>query len=104
MTIEQVWQWLRKATPQIEFEHVTTTFPATADQDHIIPTVLRPTNPEDILWRVVDLKFVSAPATTPCIYRDDATTRRPWQVGNIILRSNVASVVCTLELFVKRDQ
>lgn len=102
-TTDQLVQWLRKATPQIEFEHVEVTFPATANQDLIIPTILRPANPEHIHFRVVDMKFVSAPATTPCIYRDDATTRRTWQPGSIVLRCNVASVRCTLELFVKRD-
>lgn len=103
VTLESLWQWHRKATPGIEFEHVEVTFPATANQDLVIPTKLRPNNPENILWRVVSMKFVSAPGTTPCIYRDDATTRRTWSVGNIILRCNVASVKCTLELFIKRE-
>lgn len=104
VTPEQVWQALRKSSPQIEFEHVTTTFPATANQDHVVATVLRPENPENISWRVVDIEFLSAPAAAPVIYRDSSTTRRLWQPGSIVLRCNVASVKCTLELFIIRTK
>lgn len=100
-TLESFWQLFRKATPNTDFEHVTVTFPSVADQDMVIATVLRPTDPEAVFYRVVDLQFISAP-TTPCIYRDTSTTRRTWSSGNIILRCNVASVTAVLELFTKR--
>jgi hypothetical protein len=102
--VEELWQRVRQGLPSVAFEHMVVTFPATANQDIPIPTKLRPNNPEDILYRVVDYQFISTPAGTPCIYRDTSTTRHPWQVGNIFLRCTVASVVCTLELFVKRVQ
>jgi len=95
---------LRKATSQIEWEHVEVTFPSTADMDLAIPTILRPENPEQIYWRIVDIGFLSAPAACPAIYRDTSKTRRAWYSGYIYLRCNVASVKCTLELFIKRTK
>jgi hypothetical protein len=103
-TLESLWQAHRKATPGIEFQHVEVTFPSTANQDVLIPTLLRPVDPEGILYRIVDMKMLSAPAAAPCIYRDTSTTRRAWGTGFIVLRCNVANVVVTLELFVKREQ
>lgn len=94
---------LRAATPQIEFEHVEVSFPATADQDTAIKTKLRPENPENILYRIVDVKSVGSP-TEFIIYRDDNTTRKPWYAGVMFLRCTQPSIKVTLELFIKREK
>ena len=104
LTADRLWQDFRKAVPSIEFEHVVVTFPSTADQDAVIATILRPTDPEDIFYRVVDIRMLTAPAVTPCVYRDVSSTRRPWSTGTIVLRCNVADITCELELFTKRDR
>lgn len=100
--LDRLQQEFNRSTPTVAFEYVDVSFPATANQDTIIPTTLRPTNPEDICYKVVDLQFLSAPAAAPCIYRDSSTTRRSWQPGSIVLRCSVASVKCVLELSIRR--
>ena len=91
-----------RSVPSIGFEHVDVVFPATANLDLNIPTILRPVDPEDILYKIVDVEFFTAPAAAPVVYRDSTSTRRPWTAGHIILRSNVASLKCTLELTLRR--
>lgn len=100
---KQLEQSIRASTPQIEFEHVDVAFGSTANQDLPIATILRPNNPEDIFYRVVDVKALSTPASF-VIYRDTSTLRKAWQPGVIYLRCNVADVKVTLELFVKRPK
>lgn len=100
MAIEQD---LKASTPQIEFEHVTVSFPSTANQDMPIKTILRPENPANIYYRIVDVQSLAAP-TSFCIYRDTSTTAKVWYPGYIFLRCNVASIKVVLELFIKRDK
>lgn len=100
--LERLNQDFQRSTPQVGFEHVQVLFSSTANQDTVISTTLRPDDPENILYKVVDVQFLSAPAAAPCVYRDSSTTRRAWSTGFIILRCNVASVMCTLELSIKR--
>lgn len=93
---------VQQGVPSIAFEVVDVTFDAVANVDTIIQTSLRPTNPEDVLFQLVELTFLTAPASMPCIYKDGSTTRKPWNTGYIVLRSNVASVKCKLLLTVQR--
>lgn len=102
--LQRLQQGISDMTPELAFEYVEVTFPSTADVDAVIPTRLRPSDPEDIYFTVVDVQFSSAPATTPCIYRDSASTRKPWNTGYVVLRCNVASVVATLRLFTRRTE
>lgn len=100
--LDRLQQDFRKAVPSIAFEYVTVTFAGTANLDTIVTTNLRPANPEDILYKVVDWQYFAAPASTPLVYKDTSSTRKPWGQGYIVLRCNVASVIAVLELTIKR--
>lgn len=100
--MNRLQQDVRKYTPAIEFEYVDVTFNSSANVDTVISTRLRPANPEDVIYTVVGLDFLSNPATVPVIYKDTSTTRKPWGVGFIVLRSNVGSLVAHLKLEIKR--
>jgi hypothetical protein len=102
LAADRLQQDLRNSATAISHQFVTVVFPSTANTDCVIATNLLPSNPEGIYYRVVDWQMMSAPATTPCVYRDTSTSRRAWGTGYIVLRCNVASVSAILELFIPR--
>ncbi len=94
---------LDNSIPYGGYEYVEMVFNANANGDTEIPyDTLTPGDPEQVDWQVVGVKFASAPAAAPVVYRDESATRRPWRTNYIVLRSNVASLRATLLLSTRR--
>ena len=86
-------------TPYSQYEYQDITFPSTVDQDIIISTRLRPSDPEAIFYEIVDWKLLVTPPVVPIIYRDISSTRKPWGSGYVVLRCNIASAMVKIRLF-----
>lgn len=98
--VQLIDQEVSKSTPFTKFQYLDVTFNSVANTDTDIAHDL---NTDEVDWQVVGLKFVIAPGTTPCIYRNIAGSARPWGRNYLILRSNVASVQATLLLTARRE-
>lgn len=86
---------LRRFQLAAQSQYLTVTFPTTANQDQIVQHLLTPPTAELVYYEVVR-------ADRAChIYDDQSTTRKPWTPTYIVLRSDVASALVTLRLFVK---
>jgi hypothetical protein len=94
---------IRGASPFSTTELVEVTFNDTANADTVIRHTLNSTQPDRVLWQVVGVALMAAPATVPVIYRDSSTNHRKWESDYIILRSNVAGLKATLVLGVPRE-
>ena len=90
---------LDNAIPSDTYQFVTVSFP-TANTDVVIPTNLRPPNPEGIYYMPVD--YLGPPPSSPSIYRDVSVTRKAWGTGFIVLRCNTSPLNVVLLLITKR--
>ena len=87
---------IEDAAPAVRFEEIEVTF-GSANTDKDLTHSLRPTNPENIRYQVVNADRATS------IYHDQSATRKPWGHGYIILRSSVASAKVTLLLTIPRQ-
>lgn len=79
--------------PFAEWQEVDVVFPASANVDVPVLHTLAPSDPEAIYY-IVLRKSAAGHA-----YHDTSVTRKAWQPGYILLRSDVANVKMTLLLF-----
>jgi hypothetical protein len=98
--VQLVDQELQASSPASSFEFVDVTFNSVANTDTDITHGL---NSDHVDYQVVGLSFLTAPATVPVIYRDISGSARPWGKNYLILRANVAGLVASLLLTVRRD-
>lgn len=94
-------QQMSKAVPSTQFEYVDVTFNGTSHGDTEIRHALSVKNPEEVRAIPVEWRCPSLPLESPFIYKDTSASRRPWGVGYIILRCNVASAQARLLLIVE---
>lgn len=94
---------LKAATPQLDYEHIEVVFPATADQDLPIKTILRPENPENIYWEIVEYHPVGVP-TPFVVYKDGSKTRKAWYAGVMFMRCTAASIRVVLRFYIPRPK
>lgn len=85
-------------TPVAQYQVVTVTFPATPGLDKIVRHKLNVENPNDIYVTVLRQSVAGS------VYEDKTATRKPWQQGYIVLRSDAANWQGTLMLSVLRDR
>lgn len=83
-----------RRTPTAQWEIVTVTFPDTPDTDLVIPHKLEPPTPEYIDYWVVK---TSGP---PLVYHDNASGRKSWGKGFVILRSAIGGLKADILLTV----
>lgn len=88
---------LQAVSPVSRFAYVDVHFEY-ADRDTVVPHGLRPVFPEQVAYSVVQM---NGPAI---IYHDASATRRAWNSGQMLLRSNVANVSVRLLLTVPAEQ
>jgi hypothetical protein len=79
--------------PLAQWEEVDVTFSSTANADTLVEHHLEPANPDAVYYIPVRKDRVAQ------VYHDTSVTRKSWQNGFILLRSDVASARMTLLLF-----
>lgn len=89
---------LQRQVPFGEYEFVEVTFNSTANGDTEVKHSLRTSDPEAIRVIPVEWQFASTPVDPPYVWRNIASTARPWGEGYIILRCNLASAKARLLL------
>jgi GH25 family lysozyme M1 (1,4-beta-N-acetylmuramidase) len=82
---------LNRGLPFGQYEFVDVTFNSTAHGDTEVKHSLILSDPEAVRVIPVEWKFASTPVDPPYIWRNSASTRRPWGTGYIILRCNLSS-------------
>lgn len=82
-----------------QFEYLDVTFSETAHGDTEIRHNLRAGAPENVRAVPVVWRFMTPPLEAPYIYTDTSSTHRPWSLGTIILRCNLAAAQARLLLF-----
>lgn len=90
---------ITKAVPFARWQYVDVIFNSVANTD---TDIVHGLNTLDVNWQVVGWKFLSAPATTPVVYRDISGSARAWGKNYLILRCTVASAQATLLLTTRR--
>ena len=94
--LNRLEEQVEKRSHMARSEYVDVTFSLGADTDTDVPTSLTPTDPEAIRYVVVE-------ADRACrVYQDQTATRKAWQPGYIILKSDTADAVVRLLLFTER--
>lgn len=91
-------QQIAKAVPTTQFEYVDVTFNGTAHGDTEIRHSLSVKDPEQVRVIPVEWRFPSLPVDTPFVYKDTSSSRRPWGLGYLILRCNLANAQARLLL------
>lgn len=87
-----------KTQPFAQWQEVDVTFPAIADTDVVVEHSLAPPTVDHINYRP-QRKDRAAD-----VYHDTSATRKQWQTGYILLRSNVANAKMTLLLWVSHGE
>jgi hypothetical protein len=82
---------INRGLPFGQYEFVDVTFNSTANGDTEVKHSLVISDPEAVRVIPVTWSFASTPLESPYIWRNSASTRRPWGQGYIILRCNLAS-------------
>lgn len=80
--------------PFAQWEEVDVTFPSTPNTDTIVRHTLVPQSPEAINYIPI------RKAQASHVYHDASGTRKPWQKGYIVVRSDIANAKVTLLLYV----
>lgn len=88
---------LDKRSPTTAWEIVEVTF-GSADVDQEVQTTLRPADPEQLDYRILQ---ASGP---PLVYHDTSASRVPWTSGLIRLRSAVAGLKVVLFLTIPTEK
>lgn len=84
-------------SPFARYQRVVVTFPSTPDTDVVVPHSLNLNDPESVEYIVLKASKAGV------VYNDQSATRKAWQQGYVVLRSNVASLVATILLTVPRN-
>lgn len=98
-TLQQEIQARDIGLPFGQYEFVDVTFNSTANGDTEIKHSLVGSDPEAIRAVAIEWQFTTTPVESPYIWRNIASTRRPWGTGYIILKCNLASARARLLLF-----
>jgi hypothetical protein len=92
---------INRGVPFGQYEFVDVTFNSTANGDTEVKHSLILGDPEAVRIIPVSWNFSSTPADPPYVWRNIASTRRPWGEGYVILKCNIASAQARLLLVVE---
>lgn len=93
---DHIEEMVNRGAPFSRWEYVPVTFPSTANIDVIVRHSLNPTDPESVVFQVLNPAHLTAPAAATYVYKDSSATRKPWQGGYIVVRSTGTSYSCIL--------